>query len=229
MMFSSPTHPYKIIDEVVRALQVLLILHADHEQNCSTSTVRLVGSAHANLYASISAGICALWGPLHGGANQAVVEMLEMIHKDGGDVNKYVAKAKDKKNPFRLMGFGHRVHRNFDPRAKIIKQCADNLLKKLGINDPLLDLAKRMEEIALKDEYFIERKLYPNVDFYSGIIFRAIGIPLNTFSVMFAIGRMPGWIAHWKEMIEDPTTKIGRPFQIYTGAPKIDYIPVEKR
>ena len=229
MMFSSPTHPYKIVDEVVRALQVLLILHADHEQNCSTSTVRLVGSSHANLYASISAGICALWGPLHGGANQAVIELLELIHKDGGDLKKYIARAKDKNDPFRLMGFGHRVYKNFDPRAKILKKCADDLLNKLGIHDPLLDLAKRMEEIALKDEYFIERKLYPNVDFYSGIIFRAIGIPLNTFPVMFSIGRLPGWIAHWKEMIEDPTSKIGRPFQIYVGAPKTDYVPIEKR
>ncbi len=229
MMFSSPTKPYTIVDEVVRAMQVLLILHADHEQNCSTSTVRLVGSSHANLYASISAGICALWGSLHGGANQAVIEMLEEIQKNGGDVHKYIAKAKDKNDPFRLMGFGHRVYKNFDPRAKIIKQCADDLLSKLGIHDPLLDLAKRMEEAALKDEYFIERKLYPNVDFYSGIIYRAVGIPLNMFPVMFAIGRMPGWIAHWKEMIQDPTTKIGRPFQIYIGAPKTDYIAIESR
>ncbi len=229
MMFLSPTKPYKIIDEVVRAMQVLLILHADHEQNCSTSTVRLVGSSHANLYASISAGICALWGPLHGGANQAVIEMLEDIQKDGGDVQKYLVRAKDKSDSFRLMGFGHRVYKNFDPRAKIIKQCADDLLNKLGIHDPLLDLAKRMEEAALKDEYFIARKLYPNVDFYSGIIYRAIGIPLNMFPVMFAIGRMPGWIAHWKEMIQDPTTKIGRPFQIYIGAPKTDYVHIEQR
>jgi len=229
MMFSSSVKPYKIVDEVVRAMQVLLILHADHEQNCSTSTVRLVGSSHANLYASISAGICALWGPLHGGANQAVIEMLEEIQKDGGDVQKYIAKAKDKNDTFRLMGFGHRVYKNFDPRAKIIKKCADDLLNKLGIHDPLLDLAKRMEEAALKDEYFVARKLYPNVDFYSGIIYRAIGIPLNMFPVMFAIGRMPGWIAHWKEMIEDPTTKIGRPFQIYIGAPKTDYVPIEQR
>jgi citrate synthase len=229
MMFDSPTKPYKILDEVVRAMQVLLILHADHEQNCSTSTVRLVGSSHANLYASISAGICALWGPLHGGANQAVIEMLEMIQRDGGNINKYIAKAKDKNESFRLMGFGHRVYKNFDPRAKIIKQCADDLLKKLGIHDPLLDLGKRLEEAALKDDYFVERKLYPNVDFYSGIIFRAIGIPLNMFPVMFAIGRMPGWIAHWKEMIEDPSTKIGRPFQIYIGAPKTDYVPLGQR
>jgi citrate synthase len=229
MMFSSANKPYKITDEVVRAMEVLLILHADHEQNCSTSTVRLVGSSHANLYASISAGICALWGPLHGGANQAVIEMLEEIQENGGDVQKYIGKAKDKSDSFRLMGFGHRVYKNFDPRAKIIKKCADDLLNKLGIHDPLLDLAKRMEEAALKDEYFIARKLYPNVDFYSGIIYRAIGIPLNMFPVMFAIGRMPGWIAHWKEMIQDPTTKIGRPFQIYIGQPKTDYVPIEKR
>jgi citrate synthase len=229
MMFSSPTKPYKIIDEVVRAMQVLLILHADHEQNCSTSTVRLVGSSHANLYASISAGICALWGPLHGGANQAVIEMLEEIQKDGGNVDKYLALAKDKTSNVRLMGFGHRVYKNFDPRAKIIKKCADDLLSKMGIHDPLLDLAKRLEEAALKDEYFVARKLYPNVDFYSGIIYRAIGIPLNMFPVMFAIGRMPGWIAHWKEMIQDPTTKIGRPFQIYTGATKHDYVPIDQR
>jgi citrate synthase len=229
MMFSSSTRDYRIIDEVVNALQVLLILHADHEQNCSTSTVRLVGSSRANLYASISAGICALWGPLHGGANQAVIEMLDMIQKDGGNVQKYIDKAKDKDDPFRLMGFGHRVYKNFDPRAQIIKKCADDLLKKLGVKDPLLDLAKRMEEVVLKDEYFHERKLYPNVDFYSGIIYRAIGIPLNMFPVMFAIGRMPGWIAHWKEMIQDPTTKIGRPFQIYVGATKNDYVPIAKR
>ncbi len=229
MMFASPTKPYKLVDEVVQALKVLLILHADHEQNCSTSTVRLVGSSHANLYASISAGICALWGPLHGGANQAVIEMLEEIHANGGDVASYVAKAKDKTSGFRLMGFGHRVYKNFDPRAKLIKQKADELLGKLGINDPLLDIAKRLEEAALKDEYFITRKLYPNVDFYSGIILRAIGIPIKMFPVMFAIGRMPGWIAHWKEMIEDPTTKIGRPFQIYTGQTMHDYVPIEQR
>ena len=229
MMFSSSTRNYRIIDEVVHALQVILILHADHEQNCSTSTVRLVGSSRANLYASISAGICALWGPLHGGANQAVIEMLEMIRKDGGNVQKYIDKAKDKDDPFRLMGFGHRVYKNFDPRATIIKKCADDLLKKLGVKDPLLDLAKHMEDVVLKDEYFKERKLYPNVDFYSGIIYRAIGIPLNMFPVMFAIGRMPGWIAHWKEMIQDPTTKIGRPFQIYVGNAKNDYVPIAKR
>ena len=229
MMFSSPTNPYRLHDEVVNAMEVLLILDADHEQNCSTSTVRLVGSSHANLYASISAGVCALWGPLHGGANQAVIEMLQEIQKNGGDVDKYVQRAKDKNDTFRLMGFGHRVYKNFDPRAKIIKKAADDLLNKLGINDPLLDIAKRLEEAALKDEYFVARKLYPNVDFYSGIIYRAIGIPLEMFPVMFAIGRMPGWIAHWKEMIQDPTTKIGRPFQIYTGNTETNYVSLENR
>lgn len=229
MMFTSPAKPYAIHEEVVRAMRVLLILHADHEQNCSTSTVRMVGSSEANLYASISAGILALWGPLHGGANQAVIEMLQKIHADGGNLQKYIDMAKDKDSKFRLMGFGHRVYKNFDPRAKIIKKCADDLLNKLGISDPLLDLAKRLEEAALKDSYFIERKLYPNVDFYSGIIYRAIGIPLNMFPVMFAIGRMPGWIAHWKEMMDDPATKIGRPRQIYTGELVRDYVPIEKR
>jgi len=229
MMFSSPAKPYVIHEEVVRALKVLLILHADHEQNCSTSTVRLVGSSEANLYASISAGILALWGPLHGGANQAVIEMLQKIHDDGGDLQKYINMAKDKTSQFRLMGFGHRVYKNFDPRAKIIKKCADDLLNKLGIQDPLLDIAKKLEEAALKDEYFVSRKLYPNVDFYSGIIYRAIGIPLNMFPVMFAIGRMPGWIAHWKEMMDDPATKIGRPRQIYIGELTRDYVPIEKR
>lgn len=229
MMFSSPAKPYEIHEEVVQAMRVLLVLHADHEQNCSTSTVRMVGSSEANLYASISAGILALWGPLHGGANQAVIEMLEMIHADGGDLNKYINMAKDKTSEFRLMGFGHRVYKNFDPRAKIIKKCADDLLNKLGIHDPLLDLAKRLEEAALKDDYFVSRKLYPNVDFYSGIIYRAIGIPLNMFPVMFAIGRMPGWIAHWREMMQDPMTKIGRPRQIYTGELTRDYVPLDQR
>jgi citrate synthase len=229
MMFSSPAKQYVIHEEVVRALKVLLILHADHEQNCSTSTVRMVGSSQANLYASISAGVLALWGPLHGGANQAVIEMLQKIENDGGNLQKYLDLAKDKTSKFRLMGFGHRVYKNFDPRAKIIKRCADDLLNKLGIHDPLLDLAKRLEEAALKDSYFVERKLYPNVDFYSGIIYRAIGIPLNMFPVMFAIGRMPGWIAHWKEMMDDPATKIGRPRQIYTGELARDYVPIDKR
>lgn len=229
MMFSSPAKPYEMHEEVVTALKVLLILHADHEQNCSTSTVRMVGSSEANLYASISAGILALWGPLHGGANQAVIEMLQQIHADGGDIQKYINMAKDKTSKFRLMGFGHRVYKNFDPRAKIIKKCADDLLNKLGIHDPLLDLAKQLEEAALKDSYFVERKLYPNVDFYSGIIYRAIGIPLTMFPVMFAIGRMPGWIAHWKEMMDDPMTKIGRPRQIYTGELNRNYIPIDQR
>jgi citrate synthase len=229
MMFSQHAKPYKLVHEVVEALKVLLILHADHEQNCSTSTVRLVGSSHANLYASISSGVCALWGPLHGGANQAVIEMLEEIHASGASVESYVAKAKDKTSGFRLMGFGHRVYKNFDPRAKIIKKKADELLNKLGIHDPLLDIAKKLEEAALKDEYFISRKLYPNVDFYSGIILKAIGIPVKMFPTMFAIGRMPGWVAHWKEMIEDPTTKIGRPFQVYTGPTEQNYVPIENR
>ncbi len=229
MMFSVPAEPYEVDPDIEKVLNILLILHADHEQNCSTSTVRLVGSSKANLFASISAGICALWGPLHGGANQEVIEMLENIQRDGGDVNKYVALAKDKNSSFRLMGFGHRVYKNFDPRAKIIKKCADDILAKKGINDPLLDIAKRMEEAALKDSYFVERKLYPNVDFYSGIIYRALGFPTNMFTVLFALGRLPGWIAHWKEMMDDPTTKIGRPRQIYTGPTANDYIPLEQR
>jgi citrate synthase len=210
-------------------MNVLLILHADHEQNCSTSTVRLVGSSKANLFASISAGICALWGPLHGGANQEVIEMLEAIKADGGDVKKYVDKAKDKNSGFRLMGFGHRVYKNFDPRAKIIKKAADQVLAKKGIKDPLLDIAMQLEDAALKDSYFVERKLYPNVDFYSGIIYRALGFPTNMFTVLFALGRLPGWIAHWKEMMDDPSTKIGRPRQIYTGPTENTYVPMEQR
>jgi citrate synthase len=230
MMFSSPTKEYKLYDEVITALKVLLILHADHEQNCSTSTVRLVGSSKANLFASISSGICALWGPLHGGANEAVIDMLETIHKDGGGTDKYINMAKDKSNTFRLMGFGHRIYKSYDPRAKIIKQCAHDLLRKLGINDPLLEIALQIEEKVLKDPYFIERDLYPNVDFYSGIIYKAIGIPNNMFTVMFAIGRMPGWIAHWKEMVESPAgMKIGRPRQIYVGSNQRDYIAINKR
>lgn len=229
MMFAKPGKDYKIEPDVVNALQTLLILHADHEQNCSTSTVRLVGSSWANLFASVSAGVCALWGPLHGGANQEVVEMLEEIHKDGGNVQKYIDKAKAPDSHYRLMGFGHRVYKNYDPRAKIIKARADKLFKKLGVHDPLLDIALRLEEKVLKDPYFVERKLYPNVDFYSGLIYKAIGIPTNMFPVMFAIGRMPGWIAHWKEMKEDSKTKIGRPRQIYTGEAKHDYIPIENR
>ncbi len=229
MMFSSPTKEYKIIPEVVSALRTVLILHADHEQNCSTSTVRMVGSSQANLFASVSAGICALWGPLHGGANQEVIDMLEEIQKDGGDVNKYVKKAKDSQGAYRLMGFGHRVYKNYDPRAKIIKTRAHELLQKLGIHDPLLDLAVKLEDAVLKDDYFKERKLYPNVDFYSGIIYKAIGIPTKMFPAMFAIGRMPGWIANWKEMLESPETRIGRPRQIYTGPTTRPYIPIDQR
>jgi citrate synthase len=229
MMFSVPAEPYEVDPEIERILNQLLILHADHEQNCSTSTVRLVGSSKANLFASVAAGVCALWGPLHGGANQEVIEMLERIQADGGNVKKYVEMAKDKNSNFKLMGFGHRVYRNFDPRAKIIKQAADKVLGKLGINDPALDLAKQLEEAALTDSYFIERKLYPNVDFYSGIIYRALGFPTNMFTVMFALGRLPGWIAHWKEMLEEPGMKIGRPRQIYTGPTLTSYKPIEKR
>jgi citrate synthase len=229
MLFAVPPEEFHVDPEVVRALDLLLILHADHEQNCSTSTVRLVGSSQANLFASIAAGICALWGRLHGGANQEVMQMLQMIHEDGDNVDKYVEKAKDKKSNFRLMGFGHRVYKNFDPRAKIIKKACDTVLNKLGIRDPLLDIAKRLEEHALRDDYFVEHKLYPNVDFYSGIIYKAIGIPVNMFTVMFAIGRLPGWIANWKEMIESPQTKIGRPRQIYTGPTLTNYVPLEAR
>ena len=229
MMFSVPAEEYEIDPELVRVMNLLLILHADHEQNCSTSTVRVVGSSKANLFASISAGICALWGPLHGGANQEVLEMLELIHADGGDVGKYVKLAKEKASHFRLMGFGHRVYKNFDPRAKIIKAAADKVLSKLGKKDPLLDIAKSLEEAALKDSYFIERKLYPNVDFYSGIIYRAMGFPTNMFTVLFALGRLPGWIAHWKEMMEDPNTKIARPRQIYIGPSIREYVPMERR
>jgi citrate synthase len=229
MMFSTAKKPYPIDDVIVRALRTLLILHADHEQNCSTSTVRMVGSSWANLFASVSAGICALWGPLHGGANQKVMEMLEDIHRDGGNVKKYVNMAKDSSKNYRLMGFGHRVYKNYDPRAKIIKERCDALLARLGVHDPLLDIARELEETALNDTYFIERKLYPNVDFYSGIIYRAIGIPSNMFPVMFAIGRLPGWIAHWKEMMGDPGSRIGRPRQVYTGENLRDYVPMDKR
>jgi citrate synthase len=229
MMFSVPAEEYEIDPELVKVMNLLLILHADHEQNCSTSTVRIVGSSKANLFASISAGICALWGPLHGGANQEVLEMLLAIQKDGGNVKKYVALAKDKNSGFKLMGFGHRVYKNFDPRAKIIKAAADKVLAKLGKADPLLDIAKALEESALKDPYFVERKLYPNVDFYSGIIYRAMGFPTSMFTALFALGRLPGWIAHWKEMVEDNTTKIARPRQIYTGPTQLAYVPMEKR
>jgi len=229
MMFSVPAEPYQVDPVVAEALDLLLVLHADHEQNCSTSTVRMVGSSHANLFASISAGLDALWGPLHGGANQAAIEMLEQIAADGGDVAKYVAKAKDKKDQYRLMGFGHPVYHNFDPRAKIIKAAADRVLHALGRNDPLFEIAQRLAEVALNDEYFIERKLYPNVDFYSGLIYRAIGFPNSMFTAMFAIGRMPGWIAHWREMIADPATKVGRPRQVYVGAGARDYQALESR
>jgi citrate synthase len=229
MMFAVPSEPYEVDPDVEAAMNLLFILHADHEQNCSTSTVRLVGSSRANLFASVAAGILALWGPLHGGANQEVIEMLERIRDDGGNVKKYVDLAKDKNSDFRLMGFGHRVYKNFDPRAKIIKATADKVLAKLGIHDPLLDIAKQLEEAALKDSYFVERKLYPNVDFYSGIIYRALGFPTTMFTVLFAIGRLPGWIAHWKEMMEDPTTKIGRPRQIYIGPKQRAYVPIEQR
>lgn len=228
MMFGMPTEDYEIDPVIVDALDKLLILHADHEQNCSTSTVRMVGSSQANLYASISAGICALWGPLHGGANQAVIEMLEEIRNDGGDVSKFINKAKDKNDPFRLMGFGHRVYKNFDPRASIIKEACDKMLNKLGVSDPLLDIAKQLEETALSDPYFVERKLYPNVDFYSGIIYKAMGIPTEMFTVMFALGRLPGWIAQWKEMIGNKEP-ISRPRQIYTGAVKRNYVNIANR
>jgi citrate synthase len=229
MMFSVPAEPYLIDEDLVKVMNILLILHADHEQNCSTSTVRLVGSAQTNLFASIAAGICALWGPLHGGANQEVVYMLERIRADGGNVDKVIEQAKDKKSGFKLMGFGHRVYKSYDPRAKIIKRACDMVLKKLGVRDPLLDIALRLEEVALKDDYFVERKLYPNVDFYSGIIYRAMGFPTNMFTVLFALGRLPGWIAHWKEQLEDPAGKIGRPRQIYTGPGQQAYVPIEQR
>ena len=228
MMFGLPTEETTISPTVSKALDKLLILHADHEQNCSASTVRIVGSSHASLYASVSAGIAALWGPLHGGANQAVIEMLEEIRYDGGDVDKYIEKAKSKEDPFRLMGFGHRVYKNYDPRATIIKKAADDVLSELGIQDPVLDIAMRLEKVALEDQYFIDRGLYPNVDFYSGIIYRALGIPTDMFTVMFAMGRLPGWIAQWKEMRENKEP-IGRPRQVYIGSRKRDYIPIEKR
>jgi len=229
MMFGVPAEPYQMDDDMVKALNILLILHADHEQNCSTSTVRLVGSSQANMYASVSAGILALWGPLHGGANQAVIEMLEEIHNSGTTCADFINRVKDKNSKARLMGFGHRVYKTYDPRAKILKQMSDVILSKRGVSDPLLDIAKQMEETALSDPYFIERNLYPNVDFYSGILYKAMGIPVNMFTVMFAIGRLPGWIAHLKEMLEDPTSKIGRPRQIYTGPVYRDYVPIEKR
>ena len=229
MMFAVPSEPYVISEVLDRALNMLLILHADHEQNCSTSTVRMVGSSRANLFVSISAGINALWGPLHGGANQKVIEMLQMIRDDNGDYKKYVNLAKDKDSDFRLMGFGHRVYKNYDPRARLLKTAADQVLEELGVDDPLLDIASNLEEIALKDDYFVEKKLYPNVDFYSGTIYRAMGIPTEMFTVMFALGRLPGWIAHWKEMREDPTTRIHRPRQIYTGESERHFVALEDR
>ena len=228
MMFAMPTEDYHVDPIIVSAVNKLFILHADHEQNCSTSTVRMVGSSQANLYSSVSAGISALWGPLHGGANQEVIEMLEQIHKDGGNVDKWILKAKDKEDPFRLMGFGHRVYKNFDPRANIIKKTCDEVLEKLGISDPLLEIAKKLEKVALEDEYFKSRNLYPNVDFYSGIIYKAIGIPTEMFTVMFALGRLPGWIAQWKEMTENKEP-IGRPRQIYIGKTSRAYVPLSKR
>jgi citrate synthase len=228
LMFKLPTEPYAVNPVIVAALDKLFILHADHEQNCSTSTVRIVGSSHAGLFASISAGVSALWGPLHGGANQAVLEMLEEIHKNGGDADKYMAKAKDKEDPFRLMGFGHRVYKNFDPRAKIIKKAADEVLATLGVNDPILAIAKKLEEAALVDDYFVSRKLYPNVDFYSGIIYRALGIPTDMFTVLFAIGRLPGWIAQWKEMRVNKEP-IGRPRQVYMGYALRDFKEMKNR
>ena len=229
MMFSVPTEPFETDPDFVEALNLLLIVHADHEQNCSTSTVRMVGSSNANIFASISAGIGALWGPLHGGANEACVAMLERIIEDDRDVAKYVDLAKDPDSNFRLMGFGHRVYKNYDPRAKIIKAACDKLLDKLEVKDPVFEVAQELEEVALNDPYFVERKLYPNVDFYSGVVYRAIGIPVQMFTVLFAIGRLPGWIAHWKEMHESPSKRICRPRQIYTGSTKRDFQPIEAR
>ncbi len=229
MMFSEPYQDYELKPEVVRALDLIFLLHADHEQNCSTSTVRMIASSRANLFACAAGGVCALWGPLHGGANQAVIEMLEQIHRDGDDGSKFIAAAKDKTSGRRLMGFGHRVYKNYDPRAKIIKEQCDKILNALHISDPLLDIAKHLEEAALRDSYFIERKLYPNVDFYSGIIMRAIGVPVEMFTVIFAIGRMPGWIANYKEIMDEKTSRIYRPRQIYNGPTLRSYVPIEQR
>ncbi|GAA4990146.1 citrate synthase [Yinghuangia aomiensis] len=229
MTFAVPSEEYKADPVIVSALDKLLILHADHEQNCSTSTVRMVGSSHANLFASVSAGINALWGPLHGGANQSVLEMLDAIKADGGDVDAFVRKVKNREDGVRLMGFGHRVYKSFDPRAQIIKKAADDVLSRLGKRDELLDIALRLEEVALSDDYFVSRKLYPNVDFYTGLIYRAMGFPTSMFTVLFALGRLPGWIAHWREMIADPASKIGRPRQVYTGIPIRDYVPLGAR
>jgi citrate synthase len=228
MMFSHPAEPtYEPDPDMVKALNVLLILHADHEQNCSTSTVRLVGSSRANLYTAISAGISALWGPLHGGANQAVIDMLQEIRDEGGNSKAFMEQVKNRER--RLMGFGHRVYKNFDPRATILKKYADHLLASLGIDDELFDIARQLEDVALSDDYFIERKLYPNVDFYSGVLYRAMGIPTDMFTVLFTLGRVPGWIAHWKEMMEDPDLRIGRPRQVYMGAKRRDYVPADER
>jgi citrate synthase len=229
MTFGFPAEPYEQDPDMVKALDMLFVLHADHEQNCSTSTVRLVGSSHANLFASVSAGINALFGPLHGGANQSVLEMLESIQREGGDIPSFVERVKNREPGVKLMGFGHRVYKNYDPRAAIVKKTADQILSKLGGNNQLLDLAMQLEEIALKDEFFVERKLYPNVDFYTGLIYRAMGFPTRMFTVLFAIGRLPGWIAQWREMMADPTTRIGRPRQIYTGATERDFVPLDKR
>jgi citrate synthase len=229
MMFDSPVSPYEVDDDLVKALNVFWILHADHEQNCSTSAVRLVGSGRVNLYASISAGIAALWGPLHGGANQAVIEMLQDIYSGGGDIKEVVKRAKDKNDPFRLMGFGHRVYKTYDPRAKIIQKIVDTVLQKLKIDDPLLDIARDLEYAAINDDYFVDHNLYPNVDFYSGILLRAIGIPTDMFTVMFAIGRLPGWIAQWKESMDDPTWRLCRPRQVYVGPQETDYSPIDDR
>jgi citrate synthase len=228
-MFDSPVKPYTIDPDLVEALNTFWILHADHEQNSSTAAVRLVGSSRVNLYAAISSGISALWGPLHGGANQAVVEMLQEIEDSGGDPAPFIEKAKDRDDPFRLMGFGHRVYKTYDPRARIMERICSKVLKKLQIKDPLLDIAKKLEEVALEDQYFIDHNLYPNVDFYSGIVLRAIGIPLNMFTVMFAIGRLPGWISQWKESTEDSRTRLHRPRQIYIGQNEREYIPIEER
>jgi len=229
MMFDSPVRPYHLDKSAIKALNVFWILHADHEQNCSTSAVRLVGSGRVNVYAAISAGIAALWGPLHGGANQAVIEMLQAIQANGGNIAPFVKRAKDKNDPFRLMGFGHRVYKAYDPRAKIIKKTAHTLLEKMQISDPLLDIAQKLEEVALNDDYFIEHRLYPNVDFYSGIVLRTLGIPTNMFTVMFAIGRMPGWVAQWKEDADDPNWRLYRPRQIYMGPGVSRYVPIEER
>ena len=229
MMFDSPVKPYRIDRDIVTALNVFWVLHADHEQNCSTAAVRLVGSAKVNIYAAVSAGICALWGPLHGGANQAVIEMLKDIHESGGDLKPFLARAKDREDPFRLMGFGHRVYKTYDPRGRIMKEMCHKILGKVTKKDPLLDIARKLEDVATKDPYFIDHNLYPNIDFYSGILLRAMGIPLNMFTVMFAIGRLPGWVSQWKESLEDPKWKMQRPRQIYTGQNKRAYVPVSER